>query len=145
MVENYDDGNLFRFRLNALFAASGRRLYNKSVVKDMRRHGKPISVAYLSQLRTGARSAPSGEIVFALASYFGVTPDYFFSLPSNDSVMKVMKVVSSDTELISRIEYVTLRSLLVAANGLSEESLGNLVDLAVRLRVSDGCSRTLAD
>ncbi|QXC46851.1 helix-turn-helix domain-containing protein (plasmid) [Rhodococcus qingshengii] len=142
MVENYDDGNLFRFRLNALFAGSGRRLYNKSVVKDMRRHGKPISVAYLSQLRTGARSAPSDEIVFALASYFRVTPDYFFSLPSNGSVIKV---VSSDTELISRIEYVTLRSLLVAANGLSEESLRNLVDLAVKLRVSDGCSRTLAD
>ena len=39
--------------------------------------GREVSAQYLSQLRNGQRTEPSYSIIAAIATYFGVTPDYF--------------------------------------------------------------------
>lgn len=47
----------------------------------MTAHGCQISTAYISQLRTGARSNPSDDVVASLAKHSGVPTGYFFTTP----------------------------------------------------------------
>ena len=81
MVGRVTDENVFQLRLNELFSGSDRRLTNVAVAHGLLARGCRISTAYLSQLRHGARSSPSDEVVSALADYFDVPPGYFFTIP----------------------------------------------------------------
>ncbi len=126
--------NLFQERLNQLFAASDRRLTNREVSKGIRGEGCPISVPYLSQLRSGRRSSPSDEIVNALTNYFSVPPGYFFMPSVSDADAQIQ---ASDAKLIERLDDPVLQEILEIANGLSATSVGLLIALADRLRVCD--------
>lgn len=134
MVGRVTEESVFQVRLNELFAATGRRLTNKTVASGLAASGCRISVPYLSQLRTGAREAPSREVVTALASYFRVSSGYFFTVPWNGDRMDA---VDADTNIIALLFDSQVRALLQASNGLSAESLNLLVDLATKLKAAD--------
>lgn len=71
----------FANRLNRLFDAiypPGRGPYSASeVVAALSARGIRMSSAYLSQLRTGARTNPSVSTMAAFAEFFGVETAYF--------------------------------------------------------------------
>ncbi|MDN3460688.1 helix-turn-helix domain-containing protein [Rhodococcus sp. APC 3903] len=125
-------GNVFRTRLNELFAAGDPNLTNAAVVRGLLEHGCRISKPYLSQLRCGHRSSPSDEVVDALAAFFGVSRGYFFAAPvaSGDAHVE-------DADIIGRLDDPAHKALLLAATGLSTPSLNLLADLATKLRISD--------
>ncbi|WP_422047637.1 helix-turn-helix domain-containing protein [Rhodococcus qingshengii] len=100
----------------------------------MAAQGCQISAPYLSQLRTGTRTCPSDEVLTALASYFGVSPEYFFSTPG---VRRYGNNQRADSHLVASIRQPGLNHLLTAAHGLSGTSLDLLAELATRLRASD--------
>ncbi|WCT05971.1 helix-turn-helix domain-containing protein [Rhodococcus qingshengii] len=134
MAGRVTEENVFRVRLNELFARSSRRLTNKAVVNGMAAHGCPISTPYLSQLRTGVRDSPSDDVVMALARYFDVSPGYFFSIPwSGDRE----GVCGEDERVVACLDDSDLKKLLSTANGLSSKSLDLLADVATKLRAAE--------
>ncbi|MFD4785103.1 helix-turn-helix domain-containing protein [Rhodococcus qingshengii] len=138
MVGRVTDENVFQLRLNGLFSGSDRGLTNVAVAQGLLARGYRISTAYLSQLRHGARSSPSDEVVSALADYFDVPLGYFFTIPwSGDRA----RVHDEDAEIVDHLADQELRQLLRAANGLSATSLDLLSNLAAALRISES-SRT---
>ncbi len=132
--------NVFRTRLNELFAAADPNLSNAAVVRGLLERGCRISKPYLSQLRHGLRSSPSDEVAAALADYFGVSRGYFFTAPvaSGD-------VPGEDAQMVERLDDAAHKALLLAANGLSAPSLELLADLATKLRISDRLPAVPAD
>lgn len=134
-VGQVESENIFRTRLNELFAAADSNLTNAAVVRGLLARGCRISKPYLSQLRRGFRSSPSDEVVAALADYFGVYHGYFFTVPQVVAVSGEVHVV--DAGMVERLADPAHKALLLAANGLSASSLELLVDLAAKLRISD--------
>jgi len=128
-------GNVFRTRLNELFAAAGPNLTNAAVVRGLLEHGCRISKPYLSQLRCGHRTSPSDEVVDALAAFFGVSRGYFFTVRVPIAVSSDVHV--DDADISERLDDPALKALLLAANGLSAPSMELLADLATKLRISD--------
>ncbi|WCT05919.1 transcriptional regulator [Rhodococcus qingshengii] len=125
-------GNVFRTRLNELFAAADANLTNAAVVRGLVEHGCRISKPYLSQLRCGHRTSPSDEVVDSLAAFFGVSRGYFFTAPVASGDVHV-----ETTNIAERLDDPAHKALLLAANGLSAPSLELLADLATKLRISD--------
>ncbi len=134
MVGRLTEENVFRVRLNELFAVAGRRLTNRAVVNGMASQGCRISTPYLSQLRTGMRDSPSDEVVGALAAYFGVSPGYFFTIPWDGDRETVH---DQDAKVVAGLVDSDLHKLLSTANGLSSGSLELLADVATKLRAAD--------
>lgn len=128
-------GNVFRTRLNELFAAADPNLTNAAVVRGLLEHGCRISKPYLSQLRCGHRTSPSDEVVTALAAFFGVSRGYFFTVPVPIAASSDVHV--DDADIADRLDDPALKALLLAANGLSAPSMELLADLATKLRISD--------
>ncbi|WP_214514927.1 helix-turn-helix domain-containing protein [Rhodococcus sp. WY5] len=126
-------GNVFRTRLNELFADAGPNLTNAGVVRGLLEHGCRISKPYLSQLRHGHRASPSDEVVTALADYFGVSRGYFFTAPAASGDVHV-----DDAQIVEGLDDAAHKALLLAANELSTPSLELLADLATKLRISEG-------
>ncbi|MFF2059938.1 helix-turn-helix domain-containing protein [Rhodococcus qingshengii] len=141
MVGRATDENVFQLRLNELFSGSDRRLTNVAVAHGLLARGCRISTAYLSQLRHGARSSPSDEVVSALADYFDVPLGYFFTIPwSGDRA----RAHDEDAEIVDHLTDQELRQLLLASNGLSATSLELLSNLAAALCISENRRRTSA-
>ena len=136
-------GNVFRTRLNELFAAAGPNLTNAAVVRGLVEHGCRISKPYLSQLRCGHRTSPSDEVVDALAAFFGVSRGYFFTAPVPVAVSSDVHV--EDADIVERLDDPAHKALLLAANGLSAPSLELLTELATKLRISDDLPVVPAD
>lgn len=142
VVGRVTEENVFRIRLNELFAASGRPLTNKAVVNGMAEHGCRISTPYMSQLRTGQRGSPSDEVVTAMAEYFGVTRGYFFTAPWNGDRDTVQ---GEDEKIVAGLDQSGLHELLSTANGLSSGSLDLLTEVAEKLRVAEARKAVPAD
>lgn len=134
VIDNHAGTNNFQARINELFAASETRLTNLRVAKDLRTQSFHISTPYLSQLRTGVRDNPSGEVIEALADYFSVSPDYFFDLPRHEVHGDLH---NADAEIVDQLTEVGTRKLLRSANGLSAGSIELLVEMAIKLRAAD--------
>ena len=128
-------GDVFKTRLNELFAAADPKLTNAAVVQGLLELGCRISKPYLSQLRHGRRSSPSDEVVAACAEYFGVSSEFFFTVSAPDSRCGVH---AEDIGIVERLEDPTHRALLLATIGLSAASLELLAELTTKLRHSDG-------
>ncbi|OYD61056.1 helix-turn-helix domain-containing protein [Rhodococcus sp. OK302] len=134
MVGRVASENVFQIRLNELFAAANRRPTNRAVAKGLLAQGCRVSTPYLSQLRNGVRDSPSDEVVTALADYFAVSPDYFFTIPwSGDRT----RAQASDTDIVEYLDDLALKELLRTANGLSAVSLELLNNMATKFRISD--------
>ncbi|MCD2109422.1 helix-turn-helix transcriptional regulator [Rhodococcus erythropolis] len=125
----------FRAQLNALFRDSGPGLTNRVVVRGMLELGCRISAPYLSQLRTGARTAPSAPVVRALADYFMVSVDFFFDPAYNPNLDNVAPF---DLHLIEGLSDAALRRILHSAVGLSSSSYTLIIRLAEQLRMAEG-------
>jgi transcriptional regulator with XRE-family HTH domain len=71
----------FADKLNLLFDTAyppGQGPFRSAEVLDsLRRTGVTMSAPYLSQLRSGNRSMPSGQTIHDLAAFFRVDPAYF--------------------------------------------------------------------
>src|SRR3989304_3685216 len=139
MVGRVTDENVFQLRLNELFSGSDRRLTNVAVAHSLLARGCRISTAYPSQLRHGAGSSPSDEVVSALAVYFDVPPGYFFTIPwSGDRA----RVHDGDAETVDHLADQELRQLLRAANELLATSLELLSNLAATQCISENHRKT---
>ena len=92
--------NVFREQLNRLIDTHPKKLTNGTVVKGLAERGCVISPPYLSQLRTGARTNPSREVVDALAGFFDVPPGHFFIV---SDPMKADEVRAQDARVVGRI------------------------------------------
>lgn len=126
--------NVFREQLNRLIDTDPKKLTNGTVVKGLAERGCVISPPYLSQLRTGARTNPSREVVDALAGFFDVPPGHFFIV---SDPMKADEVRAQDARVVGRIGDPGIRALLTLPSDLSEDSQDLLVGLAAKLRLSD--------
>lgn len=126
--------DMFRVRLNELFAASGHGRTNRMVVRGLEDQGCRISASYISQLRRGTRRSPSGEIVAALSRYFGVPASHFYtSMPGNRHVQ-----VDEDNAVLNRLDDDALRTVMLLANGLSPEAIDLLTEVASMLSLAEG-------
>ena len=125
-------GARFVSQLNRLIQAQetncGQRLRNRDIADMVAAAGSSISIPYVSQLRHGHRYSPSPPVVEALATAFGVTPE-FFDISTHCAA-------DSDDSLLARLIDPGLRRLLRAASGLSMTSLRRLIDFTDRLRTS---------
>ncbi|WP_181992028.1 MULTISPECIES: helix-turn-helix domain-containing protein [unclassified Rhodococcus (in: high G+C Gram-positive bacteria)] len=144
MVRHVSDENknTFQVRLNELFAASNPQPTNGAVARAFLDRGCRISAPYLSQLRSGVRTSPSDDVVTALANYFGVSSDHFFtSCWAGDRTL----IEKDDAKIVELLCDSAFRELLRAANGLSTTSLELLLNIATKLRASDHGRRVSTD
>ncbi|MDV8009822.1 MULTISPECIES: transcriptional regulator [Rhodococcus] len=128
---NEDGYGVFGTRLNALFDSHRPRLTNAQACEALRRQGYPISLPYLSQLRSGVRRAPSAQVIHALAVLFDVPPDYFYDLRYG---LESDQGKRDDARYIERLSLEGPRRLLGITNGLSPASQEVLVKMADHLR-----------
>ena len=94
-------------------------------------NGVTLSPAYLWQLRTGARDNPSIHHLAALARFFDVAPSYFFDDELTD-------VPEAELRLLAATKHDLPRAAASNLAGLSDESLGAVLELARRLRKLEG-------
>ncbi|WMN01894.1 helix-turn-helix transcriptional regulator [Rhodococcus erythropolis] len=137
MVGRLAGEDVFRDRLNELYAESGERLTNRKVMEALKKRGFKISEPYLSQLRSGVRGYPSNEVMSAIAEYFNVSPDYFYTIPCNGDRMRVQ---SENAKIIDRLSDPSMKKLLTMVNGLPEDLLELLEVIALRLKGSENCN-----
>ncbi|RGC65016.1 Nucleoid-associated protein EspR [Micromonospora sp. MW-13] len=130
-------------RLNHLFATVQRpdcREYsNEEVAAGITRdQGVPISASYLWYLRTGQRDNPTFRHLNALATFFGVSPAYFFDQETGDRVDAELGVASA-------LRDAGVRTVALRASGLSAASLDAIRDVIDRVRQLEGLPPTDSD
>ena len=138
VAETKDDGASFADRLNLLFdsirpAGRATPYSNKEVAVAIRDNGGAISDVYIWQLRTGRRRNPTKDHIEALATFFGVSPAYFFDDESARHTMADLRTLDALRRL--QVQQVSLRTVL-AHKGLSAESqqvIQQLVDRCLEL------------
>ena len=100
--------------------------------------GREVSAQYLHQLRNGQRTEPSYSIIAAIATYFGVTPDYFH-VPDDDA-----RHAEAELRLLHALRDNGVRTIAISADGLSPESLATITEVIQRFRKSEGLPETPA-
>jgi transcriptional regulator with XRE-family HTH domain len=90
-----------------------------------------ISSTYVWQLRTGRRDNPTQKHLSALASFFGVSPMYFFEETEADRG-------TVPPELIAALKDDDVRDMALRATGLSERSLRAIRDMIESARAVEG-------
>lgn len=133
---------IFAQRLNALFESATNHVTNAMVVRSMTENGCRISTPYLSQLRTGVRTNPSPEVVTALAEFFNVNPEYFFTPEQEPTVTSSGE---ADHTLLEQLHNERLRNLASRVIDLSPSSQALLVEMAENLRTSENLPRVPPD
>jgi transcriptional regulator with XRE-family HTH domain len=93
--------------------------------------GPTISATYLWQLRNGKRDNPTMRHLEALSSFFGVPPAYFFD-------DEVTERIDAELELLAALRDASVRHVALRTAGLSEESIGTIVDMIERVRKLEG-------
>ena len=93
--------------------------------------GPTISATYLWQLRNGKRDNPTMRHLEALSSFFGVPPAYFFD-------DEVTERIDAELELLAALRDASVRHVALRAAGLSEESIGTIVDMIEHVRKLEG-------
>jgi transcriptional regulator with XRE-family HTH domain len=94
-------------------------------------NGVTLSAAYLWQLRTGAKDNPSSNHLAALARFFNVAPSYFFD-------DELTNLPEAELRLLAATKHGLPRAAASHLAGLSDESLGAVLELARRLRQLEG-------
>jgi transcriptional regulator with XRE-family HTH domain len=121
----------FAFRLNRLLATvypPGRGPFTAAeVVAALRRQGVSISAPYLSQLRSGNRTAPSEATRAALADFFRVSPEYF----TDDAYYRKL---NEELAVWAALRDEGTRAIAMRSIGLSREARQEIVKRAEELR-----------
>jgi len=92
--------NTFQERLNHLFTSS--RATYRDVIDGT---GGVVREAYLWQLRTGRAINPSYKVIAALASYFNVSPGYFFGEVDKGTLRLVGNLNDDERRIVHRIAF----------------------------------------
>ena len=90
-----------------------------------------VSSTYVWQLRTGRRDNPTQRHLSALASFFGVSPMYFFEETEADRG-------AVPPELVAALKDDDVRDMALRATGLSERSLRAIRDMIESARAVEG-------
>ena len=98
--------NIFQERLNRLFAST--RATYRDVVDGT---GGAIREAYLWQLRTGRAINPSYKVIAALASYFNVSPGYFFGENEKGTFQLVGNLNDDERRIVHQIAFNLLYNI----------------------------------
>lgn len=98
------------------------------------RGGPTISATYLWQLRKGLRDNPTKKHLEALATFFGVSPAYFFD---DEAAARI----DSELELLVALRDAPVRQIALRAFGLSPESLSTIASMIERVRQLEGLPR----
>ena len=98
--------NTFQERLNRLFAST--RVTYRDVIDGT---GGVIREAYLWQLRTGRAINPSYKVIAALASYFNVSPGYFFGENEKGPFQLVGNLNDDERRIVHQIAFNLLYNL----------------------------------
>jgi transcriptional regulator with XRE-family HTH domain len=135
-------------RLNHLFATvhpRGRGPYsNEEVAKAIRAQGGDISKAYLAYLRNGSRDNPTMQHIAALATFFGVSPAYFFDdRVADDTDARIAELAALREAGVERsrwrdLEDAGLRRVALRAAGLSPQGLRAVETILDNLRELEG-------
>lgn len=89
----------------------------EEVANALREAGGPtISATYIWQLRKGIRDNPTKRHLEALATFFGVSPSYFFDEEAAERI-------EAELELLTALRDSSIRSVALRAAGLSPSSL----------------------
>jgi transcriptional regulator with XRE-family HTH domain len=105
---------------------------HEDVASAIRDAGGPtISATYLWQLRKGHRDNPTKRHLEALASFFGVSPAYFFDDEAAERI-------DAELDLLAAMRDASVRQVALRASGLSPESLGAIADMIERVRKLEG-------
>jgi len=127
----------FAERLDLLFqaAGSGRRgdVGYQEVVDALTLAGGPtVTPNYMYLLRTGRRTNPRVELVVSLARYFNVPTGYF----TNDDDAPDQYI--EQLQLVTALKDDGLTDVVLAARGLSPESLALLGVIVAKFRAAEG-------
>jgi hypothetical protein len=90
-----------------------------------------ISSTYVWQLRTGRRDNPTQKHLSALASFFGVSPMYFFLQAEADRD-------AVPPELIAALKNDEVRDMVLRTVGLSDRALRAIRDMIENARAVEG-------
>lgn len=128
----------FGERLNRLFETvhpPGRGPHSlQEVAKAINDDGAvKISSSYLSQLRNGQKTNPSGAAVAAIARFFRVRTDYFFDNDYADALDK-------DLENLASLRDAGVRRIATRTFDLSPDSRDTVSSLIESLRRAEGLS-----
>lgn len=126
----------FSDRLTHLIAVvhpPGRGPYtNVEICQGVEDLGYQISASYLSQLRGGQRGArPSGDIVVALARFFGVHPAYFYD-------DELAADTNSELDLVAAVRDAGIERIATRSMGLSPNGIKAIEDMIEHIRKAEG-------
>jgi transcriptional regulator with XRE-family HTH domain len=123
--------NTFAARLNRLFDTvypPGRGPHTSAeVVAALKAEGLTMSAPYLSQLRSGNRTNPSGTTMAALANFFRIKPAFF----TDDSYYAKL---DEELTLLAGLRDDGVRRVAARAIGLSPQAQRDVVDKVDELR-----------
>ncbi len=124
------------WKLNRLFETihpAGRDEYSpEEVARAINESGKgSISPAYIYMLRKGQRDNPTKRHLELLASFFGVTPAYFFD-------EEAARRIEQQLDLLAAFRDGEVRRLAARASGLSPASLTGILKMVDAARAIEG-------
>lgn len=100
----------------------------EEVADSIRAQGGPtISATYIWQLRKGIRDNPTKKHLEALASFFGVSPAYFFDDEAAERI-------TAELDLLAALRDSSVRQIALRATGLSAQSLKTIASIVEHVR-----------
>lgn len=110
----------------------GDEYTHEEVATAIREAGGPtISATYVWQLRKGLRDNPTKHHLEALATFFGVSPSYFFD-------EEAASRIEAELDLLIAMRDASIRSVALRAAGLSEGSLDAIRGIIEQARQIEG-------
>ncbi|SKU56720.1 ESX-1 secretion-associated regulator EspR [Mycobacteroides abscessus subsp. massiliense] len=111
---------------------AGRGPYTLAeIAEGLAEQGVTISLPYVSHLRNGTRTNPKPEIVTALATFFKVSPAYFYD-------DEYARKIDEDLSLLVRLRDAKVREIAERSHALSETSRQVIADMVNHLRKVEG-------
>jgi transcriptional regulator with XRE-family HTH domain len=110
----------------------GKRYSYRDVLTAIESQGGPLmSIGYLSQLVTGARTNPMMDAVQALARFFGVPLSYFDAHENTAETNAQLKLVAA-------LQHAGAQEVAIRAVGLPPESIELVLSMIDRIRQVEG-------
>lgn len=130
------DPGVIAKRLQYLFEnkrkPDGKRYSYREVLSAIEAQGGPtMSIGYLSQLVTGARTNPMMDAVQALARFFEVPLAYFDAHQNTDETNQQIK-------LITALQHAGVQDVAMRTVGLPPESIALVLSMIDRVRQVEG-------
>lgn len=110
----------------------GKRYSYREVLAAIEAQGGPtMSIGYLSQLVTGARTNPMMDAVQALAKFFGVPLSYF-------DAHEETAETNAQLKLVAALQHAGVQDVAMRTVGLPPESIDLVLSMIDRVRQVEG-------